>query len=185
MSAPTPLRRILLDANRAKGATMLATIFESLESRQMMSASSMTTELGLTGASEQPATVMSLSAGKTTTAKPVNLTKFKGFYREKTSSIIFVTTFQITKVNANGTVRGKLTIPWIVSNAEVRGKITSDRRFQLKFEENWGQATGTKGWYNGKVTSDFNKVVGTMKYGFGQQPATTAKGFAINFGRKA
>jgi hypothetical protein len=170
---------------------MIASMFENLESRRMMSASSMAQEVGLVGGGEeQPATTMSLahsSAAKTSAAvtKPVKLTKFKGSFREKTDSIIFVTTMQITKVYSDGTVRGKLTIPWIVSNAVVKGKITSDRRFKLKFEESWGKPEGTKGWYNGRITSDFKKIVGTMKYAFGEQPAATAQGFAINFGRKA
>jgi hypothetical protein len=167
---------------------MFTASFEALESRRFMSVTTLVDQVGLTGGDDEAAVTVpmnySAKTGITTPTPATDVTRFKGSFREKSDKIFFVTTMQITKVTANGTVRGKLTIPWIVSNAEIRGKIGPDRRFQLKFEENWGQATGTKGWYNGRVTSDYKKVVGTMKYGFGTQPATTAKGFSINFGRK-
>jgi hypothetical protein len=164
---------------------MFTSTLETLETRRLMSVTTMVNELGLTAGDDAPGVTVPMNySAKATTTPTFNAKKFVGNFREKTDSLFFATTMKITSVDKQGNVTGFLTIPWIVSNAVVKGKITSDRRFKLKFEENWNESEGAKGRYNGRLSSDFNRVSGNMAYTFGHQPASTVKGFDMVFGRK-
>ena len=160
--------------------------FESLEGRRMMSAASdleplaFDQELTQLSQSPLPTIQMPLNAGSlsrgtggglvTQSAGPgasLDINKIVGKFKNGTS-LFFSSTMQITKLTKSGSggrVTGTLKIPWIVSNATVRGEIDKYGRFNIRFSELTKPADDrVNGYYKGVMAKNGSYLAGTFKW---------------------
>ena len=165
--------------------------FESLEGRQMMSATAgdLVDELCPTG---QPAPVtMALRAGGSGGAMTmaantgVNIQKMVGKYKKGTS-LFFSSTIQIKSVSADGKqIVGKLNIPWIAT-CSVRGSIDkATGRFTLRFAETTEDpGSRVNGYFKGKMHPSGKYLSGTFKYYYGKDSGTGVKPYDAKYVRQ-
>jgi hypothetical protein len=165
---------------------MIESMFECLEGRRLMSMSAVASvpdapENDWRGQVEEAVSQYHVTAPirRAVSSPTVNVSKLVGKFREKTSSILFVSKIAITSVDANGVVKGKLSIPWIVSNAKVTGKITKDGKFRLNFKA----SDGTTGYFNGKMSANGKMLKGWMDYDWNGKPGTGSSAFQQTFDR--
>jgi hypothetical protein len=97
----------------------------------------------------------------------INILKMVGNFKNGTSlffsSKMHIT--KVTKVGSGGRITGTLTIPWIVSNATVRGEIDKYGRFNIRFSEMTKPADDrVNGYYKGVMAKNGSYLAGTFKW---------------------
>ena len=165
--------------------------FESLEGRQMMSATAGDLVDELSPANLPAPVTMALraggSSGATTMAanSGVNVQNLVGKYKNGTS-LFFSSKIQIKSVSADGkTIVGKVNIPWLAT-CSIRGSIDkATGRFTLRFAETTEDpASRMNGYFKGKMHPSGKYLSGTFKYYYGSDTSTGAKPYEAKYVRQ-
>ena len=165
--------------------------FESLEGRQMMSATAddLVDELCATN---QPAPVtMALRSeappmmASKAPSSGVNIQNMVGKYKKGTS-LFFSSTLQIKSVSADGkTIVGKVNIPWLAT-CSIRGSIDkATGKFTLRFAETTEDAKSRmNGYFKGKMHPSGKYLSGTFKYYYGSDTTSGVKPYDAKYLRQ-
>ena len=165
--------------------------FESLESRQMMSATAGDLVDDLCPPSQPAPVTMALrtggSGGAMTMAanSGVNVQKMVGKYKKGTS-LFFSSTIQIKSVSADGKqIVGKVNIPWIAT-CSVRGSIDkATGRFTLRFAETTEDpGSRVNGYFKGKMHPSGKYLTGTFKYYYGKDATSGVQPYSAKYVRQ-
>ena len=166
--------------------------FESLESRQMMSATASDLVDELSPANQPVPVVMAMKSDAAprmmaakATAPTYNVQKMVGKFKNGTS-LFFSSTIQIKSVSADGKqIVGKVNIPWIAT-CSVRGSIDkATGRFTLRFAEmSETETSRVNGYFKGKMHPSGKYLSGTFKYYYGKNTSSGVKPYEAKYVRQ-
>jgi hypothetical protein len=164
--------------------------FESLEGRQMMSATAGDLVDELCPINQPAPVTMALRSEPPMMAAKapssgVNIQNMVGKYKKGTS-LFFSSTMQIKSVSPDGkTIVGKVNIPWLAT-CSIRGSIDkATGRFTLRFTETTEDAKSRmNGYFKGKMHPSGKYLQGTFKYYYGTDTSSGAKPYEAKYVRQ-
>ena len=171
--------------------------FESLEGRQMMSATTagdLVDEMcPVNNAAEQPTRVtMALRAGGggggsavTQAATPAyDVQKIVGKYKKGTS-MFFSSVMHIKSVSPDGKIVGKVNIPWLAT-CSIRGTIDkTNGKFTIRFAEmSEKESSRMNGYFKGKMHPSGKYLTGTFKHYYGTDSTGGVKPYSAKYVRQ-
>src|SRR5687767_366720 len=168
--------------------------FESLENRQMMSATAageLVDEMCAAPATEPTRVTMALRSGGTSGAvtqaansSGVNIQKMVGKYKKGTS-MFFSSVMHIKSVSADGKITGKVNIPWLAT-CSIRGTIDkATGKFTIRFSETTETPqTRMNGYFKGKMHPSGKYLTGTFKHYYGTDSTGGVQPYAAKYVRQ-